>query len=69
MKITFDYRRPTPAHCAIGVFVNGACAGELTLRQDEIGPFQMIVQHGMTMPGDEFRGTGNPNWQEKVGKP
>lgn len=61
MRITLDYRNPSPSHCRVGVFVNGACAGEICLRQEEIVTFQTVIQHGLSMPEDVFRGTGNPN--------
>jgi hypothetical protein len=63
MKITLDYRKPTPSHCDVAVYVNGALAGILTLRQDELIPFQQIIVNGMRPPGqgDEFLGTGNPD--------
>jgi hypothetical protein len=61
MKITFDYRNPTPSHCDVAVFVNGALAGVLRLRQDELSDFQGIVNGGLTLPTDEFLGTGNPD--------
>jgi hypothetical protein len=60
MKITLDYRHPTPSHCDVAVFVNGALAGVLTLRQEELGTFQHIVLHGMDNERDQFLGTGDP---------
>lgn len=61
MRITLDYRRPTPSHCTIGVFVNGALAGELVLRQDEVVAFQQIVSFGCFATMDSFLSTGNPD--------
>ena len=46
MKITLDYRNPTQSHCDVAVFVNGALAGQLTLRQTEVGGFDQIIHHG-----------------------
>ena len=60
MKITLDYRNPTPAHCDVAVFVNDALSGVLKLRQEEIDVFQHIVLHGMDDRRDQFVGTGNP---------
>jgi hypothetical protein len=62
MKITLDFRNPTPSHCEVAVFVNGAYSGTLTLRQDEVGSFHQIIEHGLgLLPIDEFSSTGNPN--------
>lgn len=61
MKITLDYRNPTPTHCAVAVFINGALTGTLVLRQEELLPFQMVLSNGLSMPQDEFVSTGNPN--------
>lgn len=60
MKITLDYRNPTPSHCDVAVFVNGALTGTLTLRQEELDVFQHIILHGMDDQRDEFLGTGDP---------
>ncbi len=60
MKITLDYRNPTPSHCDVAVFVNGALAGVLTLRQEELGSFQQVIVNGLSLPHDEFLGTGDP---------
>jgi hypothetical protein len=43
MKITLEQRHPTPSHCDLAVFVNGANAGTLTLRLEEMGPFLQII--------------------------
>lgn len=63
MKITLDYRNPTPSHCDVAVYVNGALTGVLTLRQDELLTFQHIIVNGMDSRRDEFLGTGNPDAQ------
>jgi hypothetical protein len=60
MRITLDYRNPTPAHCDVAVFINGALTGFLKLRQEEIDSFQHIIRQGMTLPDDVFLATGNP---------
>lgn len=60
MKIHLDYRNPTPTHCDVAVFVNGALAGVLTLRQEELDSFQGVIAHGLTLKTDEFLGTGDP---------
>ena len=61
MRITLDYRRPSPSHCYVGFFVNGALAGELCLRQEEILGLEMVIQHGLLLPEDSFLSTGNPD--------
>ena len=60
MKITLDYRNPSPSHCDVAVFVNGALTGVLTLRQEELITFQHIILHGLDKHRDEFLGTGDP---------
>lgn len=60
MNITLDYRDPTPAHCKVAVYLDGALTGILTLRQDELATFQHILIHGMSHR-DTFLATGNPN--------
>lgn len=60
MKITLEYRNPTPEHCKVGVWVNGAYAGELTLRQTELDSFQYVISKGLTLPEDEFLSRGDP---------
>jgi hypothetical protein len=60
MRITLEFRRPTPSHCTVAVFINGALAGELTLRQEEIGAFHQIVAHGCSADMDSFLSTGDP---------
>ena len=59
MKITLEYRNPTPAHCDVAVFVNGALSGTLRLRQDEVIGFQQIVLGGCLKGVDEFLGRGH----------
>lgn len=61
MKITLDFRNPTPSHCEVAVFVNGAYSGTLTLRQEEVGSFQQVVANGLSLDTDEFLSTGHPN--------
>lgn len=60
MKITIDFRNPTPTHCDVAVFVNGAMTGVLTLRQEELGVFQDVLLQGLRFRGDEFLSTGDP---------
>ena len=59
MRIHFEYKNPTPSHCDIAIFVNGALAGEITLRQGEIITFQDIILHGINPKLDKFNATGN----------
>lgn len=65
MKITIEYRNPTPTHCTVAIWVNGGFAGELTLRQEELGGFQYILADGCVDGYDEFLAKGDPNWLEK----
>jgi hypothetical protein len=60
VKITIDYRNPTPVHCDVAIFVNGALAGTITLRQEELFHFQHILLNGMSHKYDQFFATGNP---------
>jgi hypothetical protein len=60
MRITLDYRDPSPSHCYVAIFVNGAFTGQICLRQEEIDSFQHIISQGMTLPQDVFLATGNP---------
>ena len=61
MKITIEFRNPTPAHCDVVVFVNGANTGVLRLRQDEVVGFSQILSLGCRGEMDSFVGRGNPN--------
>lgn len=58
MKIILEYRNPTASHCNVAVFVNDALAGVLTLRQEELGSFDMIVAAGCVKGMDEFSSRG-----------
>ena len=59
MRILIEYRHPTPAHCDVAVFVNGANAGTLRLRQDELASFESILRRGCETPGDDFVARGD----------
>lgn len=61
MKITLEYRDPTPSHCDVAIFVNGALAGVIKLRQSELDVFQDVIKQGLHMPNDEFNSRGDPN--------
>lgn len=65
MDVLLHYRNPSPGHCEVVIFVNGAQAGVIKLRQEEITGFQQIMQHGCFQNIDTFRATGNPNPQEE----
>lgn len=65
MDIVLEYRNPTAGHCSVVVFINGANAGTLRLRQDEIVGFQQIVEGGCVKDIDTFLGRGNPNPPEE----
>jgi len=56
MKISLDYRNPTPSHMQVAVFVNGALAGVLTLRTEEVVPFTKVILNGRK--GSERASTG-----------
>jgi hypothetical protein len=60
MKISLDYRNPTPSHCEVAVFVNNALAGVLTLRREEVEVFNSIVQRGADSQHDEVSSQGEP---------
>lgn len=64
MRVTLDYRKPTPAHCDVAIFVNGALAGTIKLRQDECFAFQGIVSGGCRPTLDTFLSTGSPDWKK-----
>jgi len=70
MKIHLDYRNPTPSHCDVAFFLDGALAGTLTLRQNELIGFQQVIVNGMHSRFDTFVATGNPDpvdgWGERV---
>ena len=61
MKITLEYRNPTPVHCDVVVFINGTNTGTLRLRQEEIVSFQTIVDYGCCRGIDTFLSRGNSN--------
>jgi hypothetical protein len=61
MKILLEFRNPTPAHCDVAVFINGACTGTLRLGQEDITNFHSIVSHGCLDGLDTFLSRGNPN--------
>src|SRR3990172_9004511 len=54
MKIHLEYRNPTHSHFDIAIFINGALAGEITLRQGEIITFQDIILHGINPKLDKL---------------
>jgi hypothetical protein len=61
MKIHLDYRNPTPSHCDVALYLDGALTGTLKLRQSEVLAFQMVIANGMHSTLDEFLATGNPD--------
>lgn len=61
MKIHLDYRNPTPSHCDVAVFIDGALTGKLTLRQNELIGFQQVIVNGMHRTFDSFTATGDPD--------
>lgn len=58
MRVTFRYQNPTPLHCDVAIFVNGAFTGTITLRQDEVVGFTQIVSYGCLKGIDTFTGQG-----------
>ena len=61
-SISIDFRNPTPSHCEVAIFVNGAQAGVITLRQDELMDFQSIILDGAAKIPIPARSTGKPNY-------
>lgn len=61
MRISLNYRNPTPAHCDVAVFINSAFTGTLKLRREELGDFQQLMVLGARARGDSFSATGNPD--------
>lgn len=59
MKVHLNYRNPTGAHVQVGVFINGALSGTLTLRNEEVEDFQHIMVDGCSNGVDEFRASGH----------
>lgn len=64
MNITIEYRNPTPSHCDVALFINGALAGVLTLRQGELLDFQHFFFAG-AMRRDMVVARGNPGEYER----
>ena len=60
MKIALDYRNPTPTHCDVAVFVNGALAGVLNMRQEGVDEFQHVIKIGLHTPGDSLSARDDP---------
>jgi hypothetical protein len=60
VKIALEYRHPTPSHCDVAVFVNGALTGVLCLRQEEVDAFARIVLDGCLRNLDLFLERGDP---------
>jgi hypothetical protein len=58
MKITLEYRNPTPSHVDIAVFINGRNCGTLRVGQDDVIGLQQIISHGCAKGIDEFLGRG-----------
>lgn len=60
MRLTIEYRRPSPSHCDVAVYVNHALAGTLTLRQEELSDFHQILARGCGTGLHYFLATGLP---------
>lgn len=65
MNIHLRYQNPSPAHCEVAVFVDGALAGVLRLRQEEVVGFQQIVSGGCVKGIDSFEASGSPDGERK----
>lgn len=65
MKITIEFRNPTPSHCDVAVFINGANTGTLRLRQEELFTFQEILFKGAVKGIDTIISKGNPNYESQ----
>lgn len=61
MRITIEYRNPTPSHCDVAVWINGGLSGTLCLRQEELLDFQQIMDKGCRGLGDNLTVRGNPD--------
>lgn len=61
MRIVLEYRNPSPTHCDVVIWVNGAFTGTLTLRQEELITFQDIIAQGVDQEFDTFTSRGNPD--------
>lgn len=61
MDVVLQFEKPTSSHCDVRVFVNGASSGVLTLRQEELAIFQMIIADGCLAKHDTFLSRGNPD--------
>ena len=59
MKITLRADEANGAHTRFTVFVNGANAGQLCMREDEATSFYQIVSMGCCADVDEFLGKGH----------
>lgn len=59
MNIILEFRNPTPSHCEVAIFLNGAHVGVLRMRQDEVGDFHQIVAHGCARGIDQFMSKGS----------
>jgi len=64
MNIVLEYRNPNSEHCTVVVFLNGANAGSLCLRQEEVGSFQQILSGGCVDGIDTFLSRGHSLPQE-----
>lgn len=61
MMIHLRYEHATPSHCDVVIFVNGAQAGRLVLRREEIDGFQRVISQGCVPGLDRFRASGDLN--------
>lgn len=64
MNIVIEYRNPTPSHCDVALFVNGALAGTITLRQSELVAFQDFFFFGQKQM-DKVIARGDPGQFER----
>lgn len=52
LHLRIDHRTPEHVNCT--VYVNGANAGQLTMRAGEYVDFRYVCQHGTAARGDVF---------------
>lgn len=58
MRITVKYHDPTPAHVRAEFFINGRNCGTLTLGQEDVTGFEMILQAGCKGSVDQYLSKG-----------
>ncbi len=61
IDLAIEFRDPTPSHCDVAVWINGAMAGTLRVRQEEVMTLQDLFLRGIQKrAGDTFVSRGSP---------